>query len=107
MRIQWWLHRILIVVCMPVGALAGAVLGLYAVGWLDGILGRLTIIFIPLGFFIGAFIPHRVFRKYIHAKCPIDGEQMAIERVTLPQRYAQDVPRTGTRYRCGVCGTTK
>jgi uncharacterized protein YneF (UPF0154 family) len=107
MIIPWWLHRTLIVILMPICALVGVILGLYAAGLLDGILGRMTIIFIPLGLLLGAFIPHRIFRKCIHAKCPVDGERMAIERVTLPQRYPQDVPGTGTRYHCAVCGTIK
>lgn len=107
MKIPWWMHRTFIIVFMPVGAISGAILGLYSVGLLDSILGRLTIVFIPLGFFVGAFVPHRVFRRYIHAKCPVDGEKMTIERITLPKRYAQEVSRTGTRYRCAVCGTTK
>ena len=65
MRIQWWLHRTLIIVSMPVCALAGVILGLYAMDHLDGVLGSVTIILIPLGFFLGAFIPHRIFRTCI------------------------------------------
>ncbi len=107
MRIPWWLHRTLIVILMPTGALGGAILGLYAVGLLDRLLGRATTILLPLGFILGAFIPHRIFRTFIHAKCPVDGARMAIERVALPQKYPQEVPGTGTRYRCEVCGTIK
>ncbi len=107
MKIPWWLHRTLIFILMPSGALAGAILGLYGAGLLDGILGRAVIGLLPLGFLLGAFVPHRIFHKHIHAKCPVDGKRMNIERVTLPQRYPQQVPRTGSRYRCEYCGIIK
>jgi len=107
MRIPWWLHRALIMVLMPAGALVGAVGALYAVSSANDLLGRAAVILYPLGFVLGALVPHQIFRRLIHAECPVDGEAMVIERVTLPLTRPTEVPRTGTRYRCPTCGTTK
>jgi len=94
-------------VLMPAGALLGAVGALYAVGSVNELLGRAAVILYPLGFLLGALVPHQIFRRGVHAKCPVDGEAMLIERVTLPLTRPTEVPRTGTRYRCPTCETTK
>jgi len=94
-------------VLMPAGALVGAVGALYAVSSANDLLGRAAVILYPLGFVLGALVPHQIFRRLIHAECPVDGEAMVIERVTLPLTRPTEVPRTGTRYRCPTCGTTK
>jgi hypothetical protein len=107
MDIPWWLHRALLIVTMTAGALGGAIASLYAVGVLDRHLGAAVVVVYPAGFLLGAMVPHQVFRRWIHATCPHDGERMTIERVQLPKRYAQEVSRSGTRYRCRVCGTIK
>ncbi len=103
MTLPWWLHRTLIIASMVTGAALGAILALY----MAHDVGRAAVVIFPLGFLLGAGMPYVVFRKWIHARCPVDGETMLIERVRLPQRYEQQVPRTGTRYRCPVCGVTK
>ena len=97
----------LMILFIIIGAIGGVYLSLYAITALDRTLGKMSIILLPLGFFVGVFFPWWIFRKFIHAKCPVDGETMVIERVTLPKRYAEEITRTGTRYHCKKCGTIK
>jgi len=103
MTIPWWLHRTLIIVSMVTGAALGAIAALY----LAHDLGRAAVVVFPLSFLLGAGLPYVIFRTWIHARCPVDGERMLIERLRLPPRYEQEVGRSATRYRCPVCGVTR
>ena len=107
MKIPWWLHRLLIVILMLAGCAVGVMIALYGSKAAAKFMGEGVVVLLVLGFFGGGSLPYILFRKCIHAACPVDGEKMVIERVRLPKRYEQEIPRTGTRYRCPVCGTTK
>ena len=107
MKIPWWLHRLLMVISMLAGCAAGVMLAFYNLKALAKFMGEGVVVLLVIGFIVGGLLPYILFRKFIHAACPIDGKRMLIERVRLPKRYEQEVPRTGTRYRCPVCGTIK
>jgi hypothetical protein len=77
------------------------------VDFVEDLVGNIALALYPIGFILGAYMPRLVFYKLIHAKCPVDGEKMVIERVVLPKRYPEEITRTGSRYHCRACNTTK
>jgi len=112
MKVPWWLHRILIVVFSGVGFFGGAYMGLKAASTLSRMGGMdlpeaLAAASVPAGAIIGVFIPVHLFRRWIHAKCPVDGDRMIFERI---RSYDDGHGRTGklvSRYQCPTCGLTK
>ena len=107
MKIPWWLHRILMGIFIPSGMIGGAILALYSINIFDNYLGRGVVVLYPLCIMLGGIIPHIVFRRWIHAACPVDAERMIIERISLPKRYREEIERRASRYCCPICGITK
>jgi len=113
MKIPWWLHRMLIIGLTGFGFLAGAYSGFHFMSYLSRLPGNsipeaMLIALLPICAALGAFVPQMVFRKWIHAKCPADGGEMVIERITVyPGGDHRRVGRRASRYRCKTCGMTK
>lgn len=112
MKIPLWLHRMFLIGFTGFGFFAGAYNGLHFMSYLSRLPGNsipeaMLIALLPIGAILGALIPQIVFRKLIHAKCPIDGDEMVFERITV---YSDDYRIRGRRssqYRCKTCGMTK
>jgi hypothetical protein len=113
MKIPWWLHRTLLLAMTGFGFLAGAYYGLRLMSYISRLPGSavpdaLLVALLPIGAVVGGMLPQLVFRKWIHAKCPSDGDKMPIERVSIyPDGDQRRVGRQASRYRCNTCGLTK
>ena len=113
MKIPWWLHRVLIIGLTGIGFLAGAYNGLHLMSYFSRLPGTriphvLLMALLPLGAILGTVIPQLIFRKWIHATCPQDGERMVLERVTIqPHGDHRRVGKMASQYRCKRCGCTK
>ena len=113
MIIAWWLHRIIIIGLTGFCFFGGGFIGLDFISYISRLPGNnipdvLLIALMPLCALIGAFIPQMIFRKFIHAKCPVDGYKMIFERIRVyPEGYHRRVGKLVSRYRCEVCGLTK
>ena len=112
MKTAWWLHRILIVGLTGLGFLAGAYFGLHLVSHISRLPGInipefLQFALYPLCAIAVAAIPQTIFRKWIHASCPVDGQAMVKERIRIYPEGDRRVGRSVSRYRCEKCGLTK
>ena len=108
----WWIHRTLMGVLVLAGILASA----YGLLWLPSLLKSslgirvgpwYTVVFVLGAVVLGGGIPWGIFRFLVPVKCPECGGRMRIERWTPPPRYAQQVQKAGTIYKCGQCGLEK
>lgn len=63
MRILWWLHRTLMILFIPCGAIIGCVLVLYSLNFVEDLVGNIALALYPIGFILGAYIPRLVFYK--------------------------------------------
>lgn len=96
---------------MGAGFFGGAYLMLVLPGYLKSAfgfrIGSWYVAFFAIGAILGGGLPWMVFKYVVPVKCPKCGNRMKIQRIVLPQRYEQQVPRTGSVYQCISCGTTK
>jgi hypothetical protein len=99
-------HRLLLIIATIAGLLLGAMFCLRLANAVQHITGYDNPILHPLmllvGLGCGAAVPQFIFRRWIAARCPDDGQPMSIERIGPADNPSGRSYRAS--YRCRHCG---